>query len=255
MANNTLNGGKAGRRVGDPASSDSDTRTRILEASGPVFAADGFDGATIREICASAGVNVASVGYYFGDKMGLYRAVIQRVRDARERQFPVPNNSGGDPRKVLRGIVHTLLSRMLASDPSGWETQLMMREMQHPTPVFESIVQEFFRPLFDRLVETIGSIVGEETPKHTREQLALSVVGQCLYYCVGAGVVQILIPQSERDQNYDIDSLSRHITAVMLAALENGAVIDKRLEIDQWPVEPWSSAQARRQSDSPPQIA
>ncbi len=209
-----------------------DTRTRLLEASGPVFAKHGFDRATVREICAAASVNIASVGYYFGDKLGLYREVIQGIRDARERQFPAPDNTEGDARQNLLLIVRTLLSRMLAADPAGWETQLLLREMHHPTPVFDSIVRECFRPLFDKLVQTLEQLVSGSTAKHVAEQLALSVIGQCLYYRVGAGVVQILISESDRKQHYDIESLSRHITAVMLAATENGAVIQQRSELD-----------------------
>lgn len=213
---------------------DLDTRTRLLAASGPVFAAKGFDGATVRDICAAAEVNIASVGYYFGDKLGLYRAVFQSVRDERERQYPIPQHIGGDPRKTLLGIIRTLLSRMLSADRASWETQLLMREMQSPTPVFESIVQECFRPVFEKLIDTIELLVGETTPRHTLEQLALSTVGQCLYYHVSTDVVELLIPAAERSKHYDIDSLSRHITAVMLAATENGAVNAQISEIDSW---------------------
>ncbi len=69
--------------------SEIDTRTRLLEAAGPVFAAHGFDGATVREICSAAHVNVASVGYYFGDKLGLYREVIRG--DSRQPGAPLPD--------------------------------------------------------------------------------------------------------------------------------------------------------------------
>jgi AcrR family transcriptional regulator len=204
---------------------EADTRTRLLEAAGPVFAAQGFDRATVREICAAAGVNVAAVGYHFGDKLGLYRAVIQGIRDSRERRFPTPNNEGSDPRRTLYRIIHTLLSRMLSCDESGWETQLLMREMQRPTPVFESMVREFFRPQFDRLVSTIRDLAGPSVPKHRLEQLALSVVGQCIYYRMGSGIIQVLIPEEELEQHFDIDSLSRHITTVMLAATAGGTAM------------------------------
>ncbi|MFK8114117.1 MAG: CerR family C-terminal domain-containing protein [Rubripirellula sp.] len=212
--------------------SGSETRARILDAAGPVFAAHGFEGATVREICSSAGVNIASVGYYFGDKLGLYRDVIQQIRDTRERQFPAPHHVPSDPRLSLHQVVRTIISRILACDESGWESQVLMREMQSPTPVFESIVQEFFRPLFDQLVHALEKLIGQPTPKHTLEQLALSVVGQCVYYKFGAGVVQILIPEAERQAHYDIDSLSLHITAVMLAAVDNASVLKQRLEIE-----------------------
>lgn len=214
-------------------SSEFDTRTRIIEAAGPVFASRGFDGATVREICGAAGVNVASIAYHFGDKLGLYNEVVQGVRDSRERRFPSPGTDA-DPRRTLYSIVHTLLSRMLACDPSGWETQLIMREMSHPTPVFESIIEEFFRPMFERLIDAIERLIDGPAPRHTLEQLALSVVGQCLYYRIGSGAMHVLIPQQRREEHFDIDSLALHVTAVMLAALDSGAVLEKQAELQTW---------------------
>ncbi len=110
----------------------------------------------------------------------------------------------------------------------------MMREMHRPTPVFESMVREFFRPQFDRLVETIRELTDTSVPKHRLEQLALSVVGQCLYYRIGGGIVQVLIPPSELQEHFDIDSLSRHITSVTLAATQGGTAIQQYDELDQW---------------------
>lgn len=205
-----------------------DTAARLLEAAGPVFAARGFDRATVREICSAAGVNVASVGYHFGDKMGLYRTLIRSIRDARERQFPAPDNNDADPAEVLAKIVRTMMSRILAADPSGWESQLFMREMQNPTPVFEDIVREFFKPLFNRLVGVLDQLItagdaSVRVPEHVVRQLALSVVGQCVYYKVGAGVIEILIPTEQRRDHYDIETISRHITAFTLAAANQTA--------------------------------
>lgn len=210
-----------------------DVRSRLIAAAGPIFAEKGFDGASIRDICAAADdANVASVGYYFGDKLGLYRDVIRAIRDSRERRFPIPQREDLDPRITLFRLVHTMLSRMLAADSSGWESQLLMREMQQPTPVFESIVREFFEPLYHTLIDTLSRIVSEETQRHELEQLALSVAGQCVYYRCGSGVVKILITEANRKANYDIDSLSRHITSVTLAAAENRRLAGKKAELD-----------------------
>src|SRR5882724_2935620 len=54
-----------------------DTRTKMLDSAGQVFAESGYQAATVREICARAGVNVALVNYYFGDKLELYAAVLR----------------------------------------------------------------------------------------------------------------------------------------------------------------------------------
>ncbi len=200
-----------------------DTRSRILGSAGPVFAAQGYTGATVREICSTAGVNIASVGYHFGDKLGLYREVIHDLRLAREKRFPTPNTDPQQPRETLQALVNTLLARMLITEEAAWETELLMREMQNPTPVFESIVEEFFRPLFDQLTETLRLLVNGELPEHTVQHLAFSTVGQCLYYRVGAQAIQVLITEQQRVAYYDIESLSQHITAVMLAACDNFA--------------------------------
>ena len=55
-----------------------DTKARILEACGPVFAERGFAGATTRVLADAAGVNVATLAWHFGDKQGLYDAVIAK---------------------------------------------------------------------------------------------------------------------------------------------------------------------------------
>ena len=54
------------------------TRIRILDAAEKVFAEKGFAGASLRRIIATAGVNLASVHYYFGSKEGLIAAVFDR---------------------------------------------------------------------------------------------------------------------------------------------------------------------------------
>jgi AcrR family transcriptional regulator len=55
------------------------TRTRILDAAAPVFAEHGFAGASTRTLAAAAGVNIATLAYHFGDKEGLYAAVLDRI--------------------------------------------------------------------------------------------------------------------------------------------------------------------------------
>jgi AcrR family transcriptional regulator len=56
-----------------------DTRRRILDTALALFAAEGFAGASTREIAERAGVNLPAIQYYFGSKEGLYRAVIELI--------------------------------------------------------------------------------------------------------------------------------------------------------------------------------
>jgi AcrR family transcriptional regulator len=63
---------RTGRRAGD-----SGTREAILDAARGQFAENGYDGATIRAIAASAGVDPALVHHYYGSKERLFAAAMQ----------------------------------------------------------------------------------------------------------------------------------------------------------------------------------
>ena len=56
-----------------------DTRTALIDAAEHVFARDGFEGASLREIMRDAGANPAAVHYHFGGKDGLLEHVLDRV--------------------------------------------------------------------------------------------------------------------------------------------------------------------------------
>lgn len=213
---------------GDPAAgaagpqSEDDARLRLLRAAGPVFARRGFDRATVREICRDAGVNVASVGYYFGDKMGLYLEVTRRIRAHRESRYPLPEDHQLPAQQRLHHRIHIMLSRMLIHDEKSWETQLMMREMHQPTAAFHEMVEQYFRPLLDQLLEILALIFPADTPTPVCQQLAFSVVGQCLYHGIGRETVRSMVPADVRTEHFNVDALARFITGVTVAAATDG---------------------------------
>jgi AcrR family transcriptional regulator len=54
------------------------TRERILRTAERLFAEHGFNGVSMRELAAEAGVNIASIGYHFENKEGLLSEVYRR---------------------------------------------------------------------------------------------------------------------------------------------------------------------------------
>ncbi|MFE5323419.1 TetR family transcriptional regulator [Paenibacillus sp. NPDC056579] len=57
------------------AHAESDMKIRILLAAKKLFALQGFDGTSVRQICEEAGANVALVSYYFGGKEKVFHAL------------------------------------------------------------------------------------------------------------------------------------------------------------------------------------
>ena len=56
---------------------DENSKSRILEAATKLFAQKGFDGASIREICKLADVNLCMISYYWGGKQELYNGLLR----------------------------------------------------------------------------------------------------------------------------------------------------------------------------------
>ena len=60
------------------ATRSSSTRDTILDAAEQLFAHQGHDNTSMREITRAADVNLSAVNYHFGSKDGLVQAVFQR---------------------------------------------------------------------------------------------------------------------------------------------------------------------------------
>ncbi|MBS1961120.1 MAG: TetR/AcrR family transcriptional regulator [Bdellovibrionales bacterium] len=54
------------------------TKDALLAAAKKVFAAKGFDGATVKDIAEAAGVNVSLVSYHYDGKEKLFRACVEQ---------------------------------------------------------------------------------------------------------------------------------------------------------------------------------
>src|SRR5512137_1253736 len=65
------------RRPGRPPGGDAAVRDALLETSRSLFLTRGFASVTIRQIAAAAGSSPATIHYHFGDKLGLYRAMLE----------------------------------------------------------------------------------------------------------------------------------------------------------------------------------
>ncbi|HSK20888.1 MAG TPA: TetR/AcrR family transcriptional regulator [Longimicrobiales bacterium] len=56
-----------------------DTPAALIDAARPIFATQGFDGASVRAITAAAGANLGAITYHFGSKRELYDRVVASI--------------------------------------------------------------------------------------------------------------------------------------------------------------------------------
>ena len=112
------------------ATQSPETRERLLDAAGEVFAEHGFKRATVRDICARAGANVAAVNYYFRDKEGLYTTCLEQWARSALEKYPLllglPPNASAEER--LSAFIRSFLLRLLDNSRYAWHGKLMSRE-------------------------------------------------------------------------------------------------------------------------------
>tara|TARA_B100000446_G_scaffold24048_1_gene19580 strand:- start:1045 stop:1722 length:678 start_codon:yes stop_codon:yes gene_type:complete len=103
-----------------------DTKTRILDTAERLFAQKGFDAVSLRNIIASARVNLAAVHYHFGSKQALVHAVIaRRLRPINEERLAklaeARANAGKQPVKLERVLecLFRPLFRLQANPKAG----------------------------------------------------------------------------------------------------------------------------------------
>ena len=116
------------RRVGRPAQGESpeDVRCRLVAVARDLFAKRGFGAVGIREIARAADVTPGMISYYFGDKLGLYEAMLASVFEemlARVRELTaLPSEGTGALAALIRLYIGTI-----ASQP--WVPALLLREI------------------------------------------------------------------------------------------------------------------------------
>ncbi len=197
-----------------------DPRERILLAAGREFAERGYDAATVRDICAAAGTNVAAVNYYFGDKRRLYIESVKHAHESRARQLPLPEWDAGVPAEQrLHDFVHNMLERMLGLGQPPWQVQLMMREVLQPTAACRELVEDYIRPHFAILLAILDELVAGALPEAELRRVALSIIGQCFLYRAAGEVVAMLVPPGELDACHAPQAIADHVTRFSLAAV------------------------------------
>ncbi|HLL90334.1 MAG TPA: CerR family C-terminal domain-containing protein [Tepidisphaeraceae bacterium] len=208
-----------------PAAAEADeTRRRLLDAAGEVFAEQGFKDATVRDICTRAGANVAAIHYHFGDKQRLYAAAVRYCHDHTKRhalEADAPPDTAA-PEQRLRAFVRGMLRGTLDDGKPAWHTKLMAREMNEPSAVLNQIVAEGIRPRFELLSAIVRGLVGPGADERVVVRCCRSVVGQCLFYHFARPVLVRLAPGERLDASA-VDALADHVAAFSLAGIRAAA--------------------------------
>ena len=205
-----------------------DTRAKLLDAASEVFAEVGYHRATIREICARAGVNGALVNYHFGDKVELYAQTLERlVSVARLDAVRAALNQKAPPETILREAIRAKLRGVAADDRSGWLFRILAHEIAQPTPAMTRVVKSVLRPLYNQVYEIVGALIGLPAGDEQTRLCAHSIMGQVIIYMLAGPVLARLWPDMKMTPE-NLDRIANHVSDFSLAYLRQVRGIEQQ---------------------------
>jgi AcrR family transcriptional regulator len=190
------------------------TRARLIRAGAQRFARDGVAGARLADIVRDAGqANDSAVGYHFGSRDGLLRAIVGRHVVGMEQGRRLPPDDA-DLRTVVELIVVPTAALLL--DEEGRDFLLIMEQVAdwsglgagRPNPVLQGTV---LAAQLERLARLLVADVG---PVLARERAALLVT-----FLTGALAARARSRGAGRRQRLGHEKFVAHLVDVLTGAL------------------------------------
>jgi AcrR family transcriptional regulator len=197
---------------------DLETRERLLKAAERLFADRGFKKVTVREICRAARANVAAVNYHFGDKLGLYREVMQAAIDAMRATSDAARQAGAGQvaEEQLRRYIVIFVHRILGPG-SDTVHKLIHREMNDPTPALDTLVEQGVRPRIEYLSGLIAEIMACAPSDERVLRCVASIQAQSIAYLPNPIAARLGLTFKPTPAH--LDELAAHIAEFSLAGV------------------------------------
>jgi len=214
----------------EPLITDQETRQRLIQAAAPLFAERGFNKVSVRDICKEAGANVSAVNYYFRDKWGLYKEVLQVIVEysQRTRELAHDATAGRPAEERLRHYIGVFIRRALCGQlQESWQGKLIAREMTDPSPGLDLFFEEVIRPNSARVAALVGEIMGLPSTDPRVGMCVGSIQTQMVGYM--NPIAARFVPGLNSPEV--IDALAEHITEFSLAGMR--AVAQRKMEFRQ----------------------
>ncbi|WP_225803813.1 TetR/AcrR family transcriptional regulator [Streptomyces sp. NK15101] len=162
-----------------------ETREKLIRAAEELFAAQGVDGAQLRDVVALAGqANPSAVQYHFGSRAGLLDSVMAGRQTRTEQVLAPLLGDAGDDLAQLVGVLVTAEASELRTD-RGRRCLRISAQLSHESGVrtrtpHPTLAGTAYWRLIERMAERLAADGLPEPLLLERLDLALTVVGAAM---------------------------------------------------------------------------
>lgn len=153
------------------------TKLALMKAALSLFAKQGYDGTSVKDIAELSGSNIGLISYHFGGKENLYKECVRNLSEekiALSIRILEPANSAEEFSLRLEMFLTETL-KMLVDDPEI--TKIVLRELEKEEPILRDVFQEVFLPNFQKLV---AYLIAAQNKKIIREDVEATIVAGTL---------------------------------------------------------------------------
>lgn len=173
------------------------TRNRILDAAEELFAHQGHDNTSMRQITSTARVNLSAVNYYFGSKDGLVQAVFQRRVAAlnKERLMvldALEEEAGAEPLKpsqIVEAFFGPLVRHACGNSGNRAFVPLLERSMSDPGGFIRAAIVDEHSSVLSRFRRALVRAL-PDVPEIEMIWRFHFMLGACSYALTGPEVLQ-----------------------------------------------------------------
>jgi AcrR family transcriptional regulator len=205
------------------------TRQLLLEAAEVLFAANGFDGTSIRDITTKANRNTAAVNYFFGDKRELYEELFKRrlveMRESRLKAIEVVMQEKPTLEQLFHAYCVDFLKPFADLQQSQRFMQLFFREMAESRLPKNMFLDELAAPTLTAMEEAIA-VICPNIDKQDALMCVISLTGQLVHIMQ----TKVLFEGAEGHSiaSIDIDKSIEHIVKFSAAGTRAYAKGEKK---------------------------
>jgi AcrR family transcriptional regulator len=209
------------------------TRARLVQVATKLFAERGIDGVSTRDITGEASANSAAIGYHFGSKESLVRAVFESLAGPMNRTrldalTEYERAAGPDGPLEVERVARCLIEPMLrvASDPSHdthYLARLVLMARTLPLPWIANLLAEQYDQIFDRFVTAFRRALPEESYETIcwrYDFLVGSLLHAATYF---DGTSRLPRVTKGRCDTKDVDAVIRQLVRFATGAMGQGA--------------------------------
>lgn len=199
--------------------SSASTKERILTAAEALFAQRGFEGASLRQLTAAAGVNLAAVNYHFGSKDNLVEEVFKRRLDQlNARRLAALKQVAGQLETTLEDVLAAFIRPALDLSHDGGGG-LFMRVLARAFAEHDDSLRKFLSDNYGHVMRQFTVEFGRLLPHLSKEELYWRidlVTGALTHAMSGFGIIQ---RKSEVSETTHREQTAAHLIRFAVAGL------------------------------------